>query len=153
LKTLYKLLLFFAIFQMMAITVGALNIFPPGSTLYSDIDYNELSSLNSPVDIIGYLFAPESGSNMEGFTIAALVGVMAIAGGLVAWFTGSFVPVIAAVIGFALVPMLVKSQSFFSKLFSMGNSQALIYLGLCLGVGFIIIAAITLIELPTHGDS
>ncbi|MBE3095351.1 MAG: hypothetical protein IMZ52_10005 [Actinobacteria bacterium] len=154
-KTLYNILLFFAIFQMTAITVGVLGIFPAGSTLYSDIDYNELAGYTSPADILAYFFIPTGVILNLGttFSIVALVSAIGIGGGLVSIVTKDVTPVLIAIVGLCLIPMLVKSQSFFSKLFSIGNSQALIYLGLTLGVGFIIIAAITLIELPAHGDS
>jgi len=152
-KTLYKILLFFAIFQMMAIVTAALNIFPKGSTLYSDIDLETLASKDNPVDVLSYMFVPNSNAYFNKFTIGAIVVSIVTVGGAVAFFTGTFTPVVITIIGLALIPMLVRSQSFFSRLFSIGNSQALIYLGLCLGVGFIIIAAITLIELPAQGDS
>jgi len=155
-KTFYILILFFLVFEMCILVVGSLNIFPYG--FYSDMDPENLASKDTPQAMITYLFSPEDAlpdgfGGLADFTIPALIGVFLTIGTITSIFLQSYLPVTLVVMGLFFVPMITKSYSFFNQLFNYGNSQSLIYVGLLFGVTTLIIAVITIIELPAQGGS
>ena len=159
-KSLYVIVIYLIIFQITILIVGATGIFPNG--FYSDFDTNELKNhAATPQGLISYLFVPSGtlndwinrfGGGAE-FIIPALVGVFITIGSVISFFTQSFAPISIAIVGLLFVPMITKSYGFFNKLFTYGDSQAMLYLGLLFGVLIFVIAIITIIEMPTHGRS
>lgn len=154
-KTFYVIMLFFISFQMCILVVGSLGIFPYG--FYSDMDPAELASHDSPQSMLTYLFAPPGGLpswfNLGNFTIPALIAIFLGIGTITSILLKSYLPITIIVVGLFFVPMVTKSYGFFNQLFYYGNSQALIYLGLLFGIVVLIIAVITIVELPAQGRS
>lgn len=153
-KPLYVIILFFIVFQMAALIIGALDVFPYG--LYSDFDASELAAHDTPQGMLTYLFVPEGnnyGLILGDFTIPVLIAAFLGAGTLFSYVTQSFAPVSIVIVGTVLTPMLTKSISFFNQIFSKGDSVALTYLGLLLGICVLVIVVFTIIEMPTHGRS
>lgn len=157
-KTIYTIMIFLAIFQVTVILVNSLGVFPDDSTFYSDIESSELQKAgNNPSTIFSKLFVP-SDTNIAGFSLSsgsiiAVIILIATLGTGIAIFTQSFVPAILAIQGILFVPMITNSMTFFTKLFRNFNSNSLTYLAVTIGVGFLIILLITVVETPTHGRS
>ena len=53
-KKIYKLIIFLVVFEFSVIIVNATGVFP--NTLYSDVETEDLRSVENPVDILPYLF-------------------------------------------------------------------------------------------------
>jgi len=154
-KALYKIIIFFAVFQLTVIIVNLLGIFP--YTLYSDIETQELQGIRNPIDYLPYFFSlPDFaglGSFFTNFTFAMLVFIFAGIGAVYARATHNWSPVIVIIIASSFVPMITRSSKFFNKLFYTWDVPALTYLAVTLGVAIILIAIITIVETPTHGKS
>ena len=157
-KTIYKIIIFLAVFELTAILVNGMNIFPAESTFFSDINSEEVREAgNNPLDVYLTLFKP-SGFEVAGFSFSsasftAILIVILTFGTGVAILTKSFVPAVLALQGIILLPMITRSGGFFRKLFENFDSTALTYLGVTIIVGFLIVLLITIIETPTHGRS
>jgi len=154
-KTFYIIVLFLIIFQMSILMISTFGLFPYG--FYSDFDTEELASHSTPQGMLTYLFEPPGGLpgwfNIGDFTIPALIAVFLGIGTITSIFLQSYIPVTLVVVGLFFVPMVTKSYGFFNQLFYYGNSQALIYFGLLIGIVILVIAVITIVEMPTHGGS
>lgn len=161
-KGLYKIIIFFATFQIMTLIVSLIGVFP--YSFYSDIDVEEMATKENPADMLSYLFVPgtgytinvfgrDIGISLDSVSISAIISIVVIAGALASVVTRSFIPVVVALFGILFVPMITRSRDFFNHLFTHWNSPALFYLGICLGVGILILVIIHIIETPTHGDS
>lgn len=151
-KNLYKIILFFAIFQMAVVIVGATNVFP--YTLYSDVETAELRAIDNPTDFLAYFFEPPDIFGLSGtFTFAMFITVFFTLGAAAAWATHSWTPVVVAFLATSFVPMMMKSFKFFNKLFYTWDVSAVTYLGLCIAIGIVIIAVITIVETPAQGAS
>lgn len=153
-KPLYVIVLFFIVFQMSVLMVASLNIFD--NTLYSDFDMEELDEHDTPQGMLTYLFLPEgtAASWIGGdFTIPALVAIFLGVGTAFSVITQSFTPISIVIVGLVFTPMITKSLGFFNQLFSIGGSQALLYMGVLVGVSVLVIVVITIIEMPTQGRS
>jgi hypothetical protein len=152
-KALYKMILFFAIFQVTVLMVNSMNIFPSESTFYNDMDTDEYD-LSTAEGIVKFLFPAING---EDLTVSLLVGGFTTLGVLfglaVSIATKSLAPLVISILGASMIPMVMNSWKIFNKIFYEFDSAALQYLGLCLGVGIIVIAIITILEMPTHGRS
>lgn len=153
-KAIYKIILFFAFFQMSIVIINLMNVFPNESTLYSDVEIKDLLAFDDPLDFLTYFFSvpqlPGLGAFTQ-FTFAMLVFMFLIAGAAIARATQSWTPIVVVIIATSFVPMITKSLKFFNKIFYNWDSPALVYLALTLGVGLILIALFTIVETPTHG--
>ena len=153
-KKLYKLIIFVVVFQFAVIIVNATGVFP--NTLYSDAETEELRNVENPIDILPYLFElpkiPGLSSFQTQFTFGMLVFIFLVMGAAIYRATHSITPLIIVIIATSFVPMLTKSLKFFNKLFYNWDSVTLSYMAICLGVGVILLAVITILETPTHGD-
>lgn len=156
-KTLYKLMLFFAIFHGTVLMVNSMNIFPAESTFYSDPIYD--GDLTVPENLIKFIFPAlrgDDGSDLE-ISINIIAGILTggvfIIGVLISWISKSLAPIVIAVLGGSMIPMVMNSWKIFNKIFYEFDSAAMEYLALCFGVGIIVIAIITILEMPTHGRS
>jgi len=154
-KKLYKLIIFLAIFQFAVIIVNATNVFP--TTLYSDIETEGLRNLDSPTDVLAYLFEPPNIPGLSrfqtNFTFGMLITIFTIIGIAAYRISGTWTPMLVLIICGSFIPMMTKSLDFFNKLFYNWDSITMTYLALCIGVGIIILAVITVLETPTHGDA
>ena len=159
-KPLYVIILYLIIFQVTILVVGATNIFP--NTFYSDFETDELKThMNSVEGMISYLFVPSGTLNWminqvgasSFFIIPALVATFLFIGSALSVLTQSMAPISITVVGLLFVPMITKSYKFFNQLFIYGNSEALMYLGVLFGILILVIAIITIIEMPTQGRS
>lgn len=151
-KKLYKILLFLAMFQLVIIMVGLLQVFP--YTFYSDVEMQDLQDIGTdPLAIMAYLFTPSDTSSFAQFTFAALLAVFTTVGIITAWATHSWTPVIITVIVVSFVPMVTNSFKFFNKLFTNWDVSAMVYLGICIMLGVFLITVFTILETPTHGRS
>lgn len=159
-KPFYAIIMYLIIFQMVLLIVGSLGIFP--NTFYSDFDTETFRSYAStPQGMISYLFVPDSALqtmiNTAGggslWLVPALVSLFLFIGSLISILTKSFVPISIAIVGLLFVPMVTKSYKFLNQLFSYGDSQALIYMGVLFGILILVIAIITIVEMPTQGRS
>lgn len=153
-KAIYKLVLFFAILQVVAPMVTVMNIFP--TTLYSDIELGSMddpNSLPTAEELFSMLFAPDD--TIFGLPTISLYVVMiafTTLGTGIAIVTKSWVPVVITLLGWSVVPMINTSRTFFEKILYTWNAPSLIYLALIFGLGIIILLVITAIETATHGD-
>ena len=140
-------------------SVNALDVFPQNSRLYSDIDMSELQedADTSAWDVFVYLFTPTSNTYFGGvfseMSIAALSGIFIVTGVASAILTHSLVIPSLIVLFYSVFNMLTKSMVFIDTLFRSWNSQALIFLGISIGVALFIIFLITIVESPTQGRS
>ena len=154
-KTFYLIMLFFLVFQMSILVVGATGIFPYG--FYSDMDPQELAECENPQQVLTFIFDPEGNIpdrfDMGDFTIPALIGIFIGIGTITSIFLQSYLPITIVIIGLFFVPMITHSYGFFNQLFYYGNSQSIIYLGLLFGILAFVIAVVTIIELPAQGRS
>lgn len=154
-KKLFKLIIFLVVFQFAVIIINATSVFP--NTLYSDTETEELRNLANPIDVIPYLFAipeiPGLSYLQSQFTFGMLVTIFLVLGAAIARATHSWSPVIIVIIATSFVPMITKSLKFFNKLFYNWDSLTLSYMAICLGVGILLLALITILETPTHGDA
>lgn len=148
-KNLYKIFIFFMIFQMTAIVVSALDVFPSGTGLFSDLSFEDIEG-KSPEEVIGYLIFPE----VSGYSILSVILVAIGVGGVaIAFVTKNISIAMVGLTAGIFAPMITQSRSFFNVLFTTWDVGALTYLGLTIGVGLIAILIITLLEIPTHGKS
>lgn len=159
-KNMYKLIIFFGVFQFTVLMVNSFGIFP--NTLYSDVDMAELNDaittggdfLTVTDAILNYLFEIPDIPLLSGtFTFAMFVTIFFGLGAAAAWATHSWTPVVIAILATTFVPMILKSYGFFSKLLYNWDISALFYLGICLSVGIILISVITIVESPAQGES
>jgi len=146
-------------FQMTAIIVAALNVFPSGTGLFSDLNVADIQG-KSAMEVISYLIMPTDGYTIPGFTqvqteftIGMLTAAIAVVGVVAGAITKNVSIGIATLIGIIFVPMVTKSMEFFNRLFTTWDVTALTYMGVTLGVGIIAIIIITIFETPTHGRS
>lgn len=155
-KKIYKIMIFLVLFQFSVVIVNALEVFPSENTFYSDAETRSIRELDSPTDALSYFFElpgiPGLSALQTTFTFGMLVILFLSIGAAIARATHSWSPVIVVIIATSFVPMLMKSLGFFNKMLYNWNNQALMYLGLTLGVGIIILVVITILETPTHGD-
>ena len=157
-KAIYKFVLFLAMFQMMVLIVNATGVFPKDGQLYSDVEVYVSEgddSGDAAWRITQAFFVPSTDDYGldEGLTIPIIVGLFVVGGGLAAFITHSFIPIAIIFLCYVFFTMLLNSYSFLSKLFNYGDSDSLIYLGICIGVSMFIIFVITIAETPTHGRS
>lgn len=154
-KLLYKIILFFAFFQMMVLIINSLGVFP--HTLYDDMETSKYD-FDSPEEIFGYLFLPNgevlgiSYDEPSGWTVAAIVLIFVGIGSAFAWATHSWTPVIITLLGISFFPMLINSLGFFNKILFERQVVALEYMALLIGLGIVLIIIFSIIETPTHGD-
>lgn len=160
-KTLYKLIYWFIIFQMVILLINFLNVFPPEYTFYSDLEMDALRENVTDGDILGiisWMFVPPTEylpANLASyeFTIPLIVLMFVGVGTAFAWVTQSFVPVVVIIIGVSFYSMFIKSISFFKTILQGADNQALWALGMILMIGVILALIFTLVETPTHGES
>ena len=161
-KTVYVAIIWLAMFQMTALTIGSLGVFPSDSTLYSDFDTAELEeNAGNPVDVLAYIFLP-SDVSIAGITGAkilsngVLLGVIFIIVGIgtgAALLTGQYTVATLAVVGLTFIPMITKSLGFFQKLFMHWDTAALTYMGIQIALGVVILLLLLIVELPAQGGS
>lgn len=150
-KGIYKMMLFLMIFQITALMIGTLGVFP--YSIYSDIDLSHLPNENANwAEYIAYFFGNDVNdlaSNLGIFT--AIGGILAIAG-IMALKNGTVAPFMVGVMASIAIHMLNTSKNFLSQLFAIGG-PAVVYLGICLFVPMAAIVIFSIIEHPTGGDS
>jgi len=166
-KTLYYVVIFLAMFQMMALTIYGLDVFPQDSMLYSDFDLSNVENVSDPQSVLSYIFFPDEvtfgGINIGDYkigiiqistlTIIGIITAVIIGGAILARATQTYATVALAVIGILFYPMIRHSFGFFRRLFTMWDSAAMTYLGVTLGVGILILFILLIVETPTQGDS
>lgn len=167
-KIFYKMVIFFAMFQMAALVIAGASVFPPGTTLYSDFDLETLEeNANNHMDIIGYIFLPNNtkigtfdvggfsfgGSTLDNFTLMGLITLIIIAGSAISIATHSYVPAVLAILGISFVPMISNSLTFFNKLFTQWDTSVMVYMGVMIGLGVMMLFVVMITETPTHGRS
>jgi len=119
---------------------------------------SEIRSLNSPGDIISFLF-PVVTSRGETYDFtwsivaAGFTSATFFIGATMSIVMRSFAPVVIALLTAAFIPMVMNSWDFFNKLFYNWDSQAMTYLSICIGIGILILAIVAIVETPTHGDA
>jgi len=146
-------------FQMTAIVVSTLGVFPSGTTLFSDLNVEDIEGMDF-IEIISYLITPDDGYNIPGFTgdqtaftIGLITAFIGIGGVVVGAITKNVSIAVTTLIAVIFVPMVTKSMNFFQRLFTTWDTPALTYMGITIGVGIMAIIIITLLETPTHGNS
>jgi len=156
-KKLYKLIIFLAMFQFGVLIINATGVFPTGSTLYSDVDVQELSEQSSPIDIFTYFFTlpdlPGLSASYSQLTFGAIVFIFMVIGAVMARATHSWTPVIVVILGTTFIPMITRSMTFFGRMFYNWDSVTLVYMFLAFGFGILMLVFATILETPTHGDA
>jgi len=158
-KTLYVILLFFAVFQISTLLVGSLGIFPMDSVLYSDFETAELESYaqnGSYLDAFGYVFAP--GDTIFGISIAKadisiIIGVVCGVSAILGIATHHPSIGILPIMGILFIPMITQSGNFFRSIAMKFSSTALMYIFVIIMLQVIVVFLFTIIETPTHGRS
>lgn len=158
-KTIYKLMIFLAIFQLVPLMINSLGVFPDVYVFYSDVDQapaieNVPYTYNySGAEQIFYtLFTPKENQYFSSASITVILATFIGVGSVVAVFTKNYVLIPLLFQGYMVTVMLSKSMNFFGKLFGNWDSMALLYLGLIFGVCVVILIVITMMETVTHGD-
>ena len=172
-KTLYKVVMFLAIFQIIVFAVGLLGTDNGGSgifpyTLYDSSDYADIQQNSTdPITTLGHIFLP-SGTfsvnipvinlhifdfTLNTFTIIGFITLLAIGGAAVAIATRHYATAVLLVFGLVFVPMLTNSIKFFRIMFNSWNVTSVSIIGLALGVAIFILVIIHVMETPTHGRS
>ena len=147
-KSLYKIMLFLVILQVVVLMVNSLSIFP--NTFYSDVDEPTGDSI---WDKATYYLTPASNDWFNSVSATALVGLFILAGiGAGAVTHSPVYPSLVFVI-YISVNMMLNSFGFFRRLFTNWDIESMEYLGLALGIGIVVIIIITVVEMPTHGRS
>jgi len=172
-KTLYKIVIFLAVFQVVTLAVSVLGVDNGGDgifpyTLYDDEDISDIRrNASDPLKVIGYIMMPEGVYNIEipvlniqvfsfelnEFSIVGLVTLLALVGAGVAMVTHHYAAVVIVVSAITIWPMLMNSYSMFRKLFENWNIISLTYIGIGIFMAIIILVVIHLLETPTHGRS
>lgn len=160
-KLMYRFMIFLALFQVVVVLVNSLGVFPDDSTLYSDVEMEEIESQDGDIlGILSYIFLPQGEFKILGisvtitsFSIAAIISIIAVSGAAVSIVTHSFIPVVLALFSILFLPMFTRSIGFFRRVFEIGDSPSLMYLGVVLLVGIMIVFVLTVVEMPTHGRS
>lgn len=167
-KPFYMLVFFFIFFQLSALVIAGMAVFPEGTTLYTDFELEELEeSATSPTDVIAYIFMGNgttiggidifgynfAGFQLGSFSIWAIIGLLVVSGAIISRVAQSYVPAVLAVLGLAFLPMITHSTTFFYSLFTRWDSVSMLYLGITLIVGVLALFLITIIEIPTQGGS
>lgn len=151
-KALYKVIIFFSIFHITVLMINSFGLFP-GETLYSDATMSPYD-IDSPAGFVAYIFPAINGEDVVFSLIVAGFTSLGVLLGLgVSIATHSLAPITISIIGATMIPMMLTSWNFFSKLLYHWDSDQLGYLALALGVGLIVIAMITILEMATHGRS
>lgn len=157
-KVIYKIIIFFAMFQLSVLIVNTLNIFPLDALLYSNLEVENLQS-GDVWTVYGELFTFDTGitipylGTFNEASVDALMTMFIVGGVVVSIFTRNPSLIAVAVIGYLYVPIIVNSFDFFRKIFLYPDVPSVTYLGVSMGVGILIIAVITIIEMTTHGRS
>lgn len=162
-KSFYKLVIFLGVFQFAVIIINLTGVFPAGAVLYSDIDTEVIRNASSPTAVIIELFdigeipliSPAmrlTGISSE-LTFPVLVMLFITFGAIIAKATHSLTPMVIAIIGVSFVPMVTNSLTFFNRLFLNWDSMSMLYLTIALGFGILMVAIVTILETPTHGDA
>jgi len=158
-KLLYKIIIFLAMFQIVVVAVESTSIYPNSFFEENEIETLEIEEEddipNAMNVIFENMFLPSEGIFGEiRYGVAVLVGIFLVAGTAVSFLTKQNPAVIViAVLGYSFFNMISNSFGFFSNLFRNWNSTALIYLGVAIGVGLVIITIITILETISHGRS
>jgi len=166
-KTLYYVILYLAMFQMAALVISGLGVFPTDSSLFSDFDMQEFSDIEDPEDMLSYIFFPNGlsfgGINVGDYQIATIsmttvtiIGIITVFVGVGAAFarlTQSYAPVVLAVIGILFYPMITHSFGFFRKMFTHWDVASMSYLAVSIGLGILILFVFLIVETPTHGGA
>ena len=156
-KSLYKIMIISMMFPIVVLTVNSMGIFP--YTFYSDTEIQNVYSItptSTAEGIFSIMLVPNIdflGVTDQAITISLVVGVFTIAGAAVAIVTHSFAPVIISFMGYCFFVMMTKSMGFVQKIFNNFGGTEMIYLGLLIGIGIVIIVIITIVETPAHGRS
>ena len=152
-KDFYKIVLFLAMFQMAALMIAGIDVFPEGTTLYSDLSDLQTYA-DSPVDMLSYIFLPDTLGPYRlpggAFTLTAIIGFIIGGGALASIATHSYAPAILAILGVSFVPMVTKSLTFFRRLFQF-DGVAVVYTAIALGV--LLLFVYMILETPNHGRS
>lgn len=149
-KGVYKAFIFLLIFQMTALMVGVLGIFP--YSMYSDIDLSSMPSSSDPLVFVQHFFGAGYGDVTTTLAALGISGVVLGVTILMSALQGSLTPFMVGIFGVMAIHMLVTSKEFLRTLFEHGG-MGVVYLGLCL---FVVLGAMILfavIEHPSGGDS
>ena len=153
-KLMYKVMLFLAIIQMTILIVNATGVFPKDGQFYSDTEISaDVDPSDNAWNVTQAFFVPSENAYIGNVGIGAIVLLFVGAGAIGAWITHSFIPVVIIFQCYIFFNMMLNSMGFVEKMFYNWNSNAMIYLAICLGVGIFIIFLITIVESPTHGRS
>jgi hypothetical protein len=166
-KTLYYVIIFLAMFQMSALMLYGLDVFPQKSMLYSDFDLSNVENISDPQSMLSYIFFPDEVTfggidildykigviQISTITIIGIITTVIIGGAILARATQTYATVVLAVIGILFYPMIRHSFGFFRELFMMWNSSAMMFMGVTLGVGIFILFILLIVETPTQGAS
>jgi len=167
-KPFYHVVFFFTFFQLSALIIAGMSVFPTGTTLYSDFEIDVLEeNSDNPSEALAYIFMPNGtkigsfdifgyefgGFELNSFSIMAVLSLIIIGGAAFSIVAHSFIPAALAVLGLSFLPMLTHSYSFFNKVFTIGDNTSMIYLGLTLMVGVLAMFVITIVEMVAQGRS
>ena len=152
-KNMYKIILFLAIFQITVVMVESLEVFPNSFFKENEIETLDIKDTDdmpqAAETIFSNMFIPS-----QSFFGKMRYGVAILVGTAISFLTKQNPAVIVvAVLGYSFFNMITNSFGFFSNLFRTWDSPSLIYLGICFGVGLVIIVVITILEQLTHGRS
>jgi len=149
-KLLYKIILFLGMFELMVIIVNGMGVFT--NTFYSDIETDALKD-KGIWEVVQDIMLPTDNKYIGEVSVYALAGLF-VAGGILSGIATKNVIIPSLIfLLYVVFAMCLSSYEFFQDLFTKWNSDSLVYLGVVLGVGMVIVAIITVIETPTHGRS
>ena len=159
-KMMYKIMIFLAMFQITVIMVEALDVFPNSFFKENEIETLDIKDTDdmpqAAETVFSNMFLPSQDifPGYARYGVAILVGMILTVGVIISFATKQPpASIVVAVLGYSFFNMISNGFSFFSNLFRTWDSPSLIYLGLSIGVGLVIIVVITILESLTHGRS
>ena len=151
-KGIYKAFLFLLIFQMTAMTISVLGVFPKSMSMYSDINFNNLDQNSNWWEYISYFFGAGYGDFTTTLATLGISGIVFGAGIFLAFINGNITPFMVSIFGVIAIHMLGTSKEFFGVMLQKGGT-GVVYLGICIFVALGALILFTIIETPSGGDS
>jgi len=151
-KLLFKIILFMIFFNISALMITAMNIFPAGTTLYGDAVYDakDPNHIPSAEDMFSNLLTNMNNPIISGLgiTYTAIMFAIVTFGIVVSFLTKDAKLVATGIIATVFVIMFANSKALFENMLK-STSNIVGYLALMIGVGVLIIFVITAMDYVT----
>lgn len=151
-KLLFKIILFMIFFNISALMITAMNIFPAGTTLYGDVTYDatDPNHVPSAEEMFTKLMGGMNNPIIPGVsgslnTYTAVLFAIVTFGIAITIITKDAKLVAAAILATVFVIMFANSKTLFENL-AKGATPVVGYLSLMIGLGVLIIFIITTMD-------